>query len=421
MRIATLSKIKNEADIIESFVRYHGKIADAMYFVENGSTDGTLEILCELRKEGYPIVIFDERESEFDELMFINKYAQIILEQQLFDWLVPIDADEFLYAGDKNPREYLREWNADTVYLVNWRTYLWNAESYDSHVFVPDCFGEYRHEKYETYTKVIVPGRYYQEKGLMISKGNHKAEGIDVKTIKEEHIKFAHYPIRSEEQFKTQIAINCIMQLSRARRTPGEAYHWDDMYQIIKEQREMDLREVSLSYSMPEEEYGKCGEIKTCNGKIGHGFGCMPLKYGAFARISAFYNLMCAGEQLARRLCAQEGAGSIGMENVTRKRIVIYGVGRMAQGYLNAINTKKYEIVAYVDSNLVGNETYFCGKLVQDKESIVRQIFDFVVITSGIYFQEIKSGLLEQGIAEEKICFIAEIIKDGWEKTYHCL
>lgn len=421
MKIATLSKVKNEADIIESFVRYHGQIADRMYFVENGSTDNTLEILCELRQEGYAITIFDERDSEFDELMFINKYARLILQQQRFDWLVPIDADEFLYAEGQNPRLYLEQWHTDTVYLVNWRTYIYTAKEEAQNKFVPECFVDYRHEKYETFTKVIVPGQLYRGGGLLISRGNHDVVGTEVKKQQIKEIKFAHYPIRSQEQFQTQIVINSIMQSSRFDYQKEEAWHWGQMYRSIKEQREVDLQEVSLTYAIPQEQRQMYGTMKVCRGKLRYEFlGTIQLKYSSLARISAFYNLMCAGETLAGRLCAREGAGPVETEDISRKKIVIYGVGRIAQGYVNAINTKQYEIMAYVDSN-VEKETFFCGKLIQDKQVLMQHMYDYIVVTSSIYFQEIKSDLLRLGVAEDKICFIADIIKNGWDQTYRCL
>ena len=53
--------VKNEDDIIESFVRYNLNILDEMIILDNGSTDNTLKILNFLKSENLPIdVLIDE-------------------------------------------------------------------------------------------------------------------------------------------------------------------------------------------------------------------------------------------------------------------------------------------------------------------------------------------------------------------------
>ena len=48
--------VKNEMDIIESFVRYNVNYLDGMIILDNGSTDNTLNILKSLKNEGLPII-----------------------------------------------------------------------------------------------------------------------------------------------------------------------------------------------------------------------------------------------------------------------------------------------------------------------------------------------------------------------------
>lgn len=417
MRIVTLSKIKNEADMIESFVRYHGEIVDEMFFVENGSTDGTLEILYALREEGYSLTIFDEREAVFDELKFINKYAGIILREDEVDWLVPIDADEFLYADGRNPREELELWNPDVVYMANWRTYLCDKNARERGGFVPDRFEVYREERCKEFTKVILPGRLWLKQKMMISRGNHQIVGIDVQTERTETIMFAHYPIRSGEQFKMQVAVNNIMQRSRWNRLEDEAWHWDEMYHKIKNQ-DIDLEQISRTYSIPQSV--AAGEIGTYKGKLDYGFlGDIRLKYEGQAKSSAFYNLMCAAEKLAERLAVRQQSQS--REAQPKKRLILYGIGRIARGYAAAVNQEKYEIIAYVDSNTANVGTIFCNKAVQGIEILRRETYDYVVITSNVYYHEIRDNLLELGISDGKIRFLTEILQEGWGETYHCL
>ena len=44
-KIFSISMVKNEMDIIESFVRYNANILDGMIILDNKSTDDTVKIL----------------------------------------------------------------------------------------------------------------------------------------------------------------------------------------------------------------------------------------------------------------------------------------------------------------------------------------------------------------------------------------
>jgi hypothetical protein len=47
--------VRNEADIIEAFVRHNVRVLDGLAIVDHGSFDGTSEILAALVAEGLPV------------------------------------------------------------------------------------------------------------------------------------------------------------------------------------------------------------------------------------------------------------------------------------------------------------------------------------------------------------------------------
>ena len=51
MKVVSITMVKNESDIIESFVRYYLNVVDEMIILDNGSTDETLKILNKLKDE----------------------------------------------------------------------------------------------------------------------------------------------------------------------------------------------------------------------------------------------------------------------------------------------------------------------------------------------------------------------------------
>ena len=65
--------VKNEVDIIETFIRYHISILDGMVILDNGSTDGTVEVINNLIKEGLPIYLLFDDNPSFDQSVMKTK------------------------------------------------------------------------------------------------------------------------------------------------------------------------------------------------------------------------------------------------------------------------------------------------------------------------------------------------------------
>jgi hypothetical protein len=53
-----ITRVLNEDDIVEAFVRHHATMVDHHVFVDNGSTDETIAILRALKDEGLNISVF---------------------------------------------------------------------------------------------------------------------------------------------------------------------------------------------------------------------------------------------------------------------------------------------------------------------------------------------------------------------------
>ena len=57
--ITAVSMVKNSADVIETMIRGNSLVADNHVIINNASTDNTVAIIEELRKEGFKIDLFD--------------------------------------------------------------------------------------------------------------------------------------------------------------------------------------------------------------------------------------------------------------------------------------------------------------------------------------------------------------------------
>jgi hypothetical protein len=98
MRLVAVTRVLNEDDIIEAFVRHHATIVDHHLFLDNGSVDRTLEILGNLRKEGLPITVLQNTVAFYAVEFHLTQLFRSAVSWFAPDWVLFIDADEFVDA-----------------------------------------------------------------------------------------------------------------------------------------------------------------------------------------------------------------------------------------------------------------------------------------------------------------------------------
>lgn len=98
MTVFGVSMVKDEADIIEGTLRHMADEVDHLLVVDNGSTDGTRDILAHLAKL-LPLTVRDDFEVGYYQSRKMTAYARIAAEMGA-EWIVPFDADElWLFRG----------------------------------------------------------------------------------------------------------------------------------------------------------------------------------------------------------------------------------------------------------------------------------------------------------------------------------
>ncbi len=66
-KLIGIVQVRNEADIIEPFVRHHASMLDEIVILEDGSSDATDTILSALQQEGLPLVVLRRAEIGYDQ------------------------------------------------------------------------------------------------------------------------------------------------------------------------------------------------------------------------------------------------------------------------------------------------------------------------------------------------------------------
>ena len=94
MKIVVISTIRNESDILETFVRYHVQFIDRMIIINHRSVDTSFSILESLKNEGLPLDLIQERNLDYQQGPLLTRMMEKAVKDHDADWVVPLDADE---------------------------------------------------------------------------------------------------------------------------------------------------------------------------------------------------------------------------------------------------------------------------------------------------------------------------------------
>lgn len=403
-KFMSISMIKNEADIIESFVRYNMNFLYKMIFIDNGCTDNTIKILNLLKKENYNIEIFDEAHTYYDQYIVENKYIHKIAKENKCDFIVPLDADEFIYS-DSNLADKLQQLNTDSVQYIYWRTYIVPEEGVcDGNII--ENMKYIRDDKYDkTYTKVIIPRQLVINYPIIMSMGHHTVENFDgLKIEVNNDIKLAHFPIRSVSQLESKIYIGAISQMMNSKRLEGQGEHWFQLYRKLLKDESIDIIYESYSYALSQEEidtFNKVNDIKYSPLKINdcNNIACC---YSNLSKVNLKNNILQSMEAMVFKNLQKDNSIIHDIMIEKKTKCLIYGTGKKAKGLLQEIDRNEYEILAYIDSDINKEFMVFNERIIISPDKIKFFKYDKIIVAST-YYDEIKKILLRYHIATDKI------------------
>lgn len=215
--------VRDEADIVAANIRHH--LASGIDFVvatDNGSTDGTVEILEGFARDGV-LDLRHDSDDRFDQARLTTEMAAIARERFAADWVVSNDADEF-WVGPI--RAEIEATHGNLLFCrranrIAAREEEWSFEAASALVAKPDPDSAFE------LLRPIQPKVLVRASDLIrLTQGNHNAEMRDARPAVSRGILIRHFPIRGRDHFMRKATAGGAAYARNDRLDPRLGSHW---------------------------------------------------------------------------------------------------------------------------------------------------------------------------------------------------
>ncbi|HET9764005.1 MAG TPA: glycosyltransferase family 2 protein [Casimicrobiaceae bacterium] len=231
-----IAMVRNEADVVEVFVRHNLTVLDRLTVVDHGSSDNTPAILAALSREGLPLEVVAEPREAFSQSEVVTREVRRIFSTTAADIVFLLDADEFLKVDSRARLEGALDSIPDGMYAVQ-----------EWHTYVPDFSRPLDPVELIRSARKVMPAgighkaivtRAFLESTLYVADGNHHLRrrlnlgDFDVEPfrLRPEDAKLAHVPVRSAAQFSAKILVRWLARLIEPERHQLLGRQWLKAY-----------------------------------------------------------------------------------------------------------------------------------------------------------------------------------------------
>lgn len=301
-RIASVTLFRNEADVLELFIKINTRLLTRMYLIDHHSNDGSKAIVEAMAAAGYPVQYVAWQGLAFEQAAAINSICHQVAKLDRYDYLLPLDADEFLDESQLAAWAALRELPLDAHATLGIRNYCATSTQYfDRPAPLHDLFRPRRFEPFDI-PRVVMGNVFAKE--ARVTEGNHVALHPHLSTeTRRLPLALQHVPVRSVEQITAKTVPAAAALRTKATRMPGEGVHWEAIANYIRSKdgalQANELANMALFYpNNPGQNRGNT--IEHAAGGIGRASDVIELP--ELARVNVFRSLCGAMDLLEQQL-----------------------------------------------------------------------------------------------------------------------
>jgi len=248
MKLVAVTKILNEDDIVEAFVRHHNSQIDHHLFLDNGSVDRSVEILRALKDERLKITVLQNKCSYFNEKYYNTNMFQFAARDFGADWVLFLDTDEFIdaRAAPEGLHAHFEALPPDANCLsIPSISYHDVSGPEKADLLIPRRLRHRDGTPNPSTTKIFVRGRLAGY--VDIDAGQHTAlmNGKNLASKLDEQLCLAHYFRRNPYQLLQKCILGRLKVLAagRAEIEQNRSVHYTPIFETIRDTPEQILRQ----------------------------------------------------------------------------------------------------------------------------------------------------------------------------------
>jgi hypothetical protein len=294
-----LVRVKNECDIIESFVRYHLGLFDRLVVIDNASQDATAAIVELLAAEGLPLTLVRDEILGFRQSAIMTYASRACFAAFKCDRLFLLDADEFVHVDSRADLDRaFAQIDARDHALIGWQTYIPTTKDPEDPAVLKRLTYRRRVQKIAS-PKLILSPVFVDQPAAQVTMGNHDVVNGESARVELPDVTLAHFPIRSIEQMQIKAALSWNSYLAMGYELGGGLGHqWHDLSDAFLRDREAlgrRLGEIAYGYTDPPEPFAP--EDLVCDPLAWHA----ELRYREQTLLDPLATITAAGRAIARR------------------------------------------------------------------------------------------------------------------------
>jgi glycosyltransferase involved in cell wall biosynthesis len=205
MKLVMTLLVRDEEDILADNLDFHlSQGVDEVIVTDNGSVDGTLDILCSYEAKGQVRIVIEPTD-DYSQGKWVTRMARLAATEHGADWVINSDADEFWWPREGTLRSLFDGIDRGVGVVVGRRTNFVPRPE-DGRAYLERMTLRER-ESLNPVGKPLPPKLAHRAHGkVTVMQGNHRLKGPDLGcSLDDGSIEILHFPMRSYAQFENKI------------------------------------------------------------------------------------------------------------------------------------------------------------------------------------------------------------------------